>query len=409
MTSVNSLLSALQKDDYLRDYAHADRLFVRNNYELQPRYQHLFHVVFNLTPEASEFFDNLDKHEINMLVKNIDLPSIDIDIQKHNQYNRQVHSQHKVNYSPVNITFHDDNKDLVRSFLHTYMNFYYADSRYVYDSGTYNTNRYAGFRDTDWGLSDGNVRFFRDIRVYSMMQKRFAEYVLVNPIISSLNHDQHSYDANGLMEHRVSIEYETVKYSTGFVNNVNPKGFGTLHYDTTPSPIGVFGQGPSNSAFFGGGIIDAANTVAKDLASGNVLDAIKKAGVIVAKSRNADIGDILKRDGKRVLNDVIRGKNPLDDVVLPTILGGSGSRGGDSSARTTQDVDRANPGSSDTTVSNGKAVSNTNTYSSPGISPPPTGNASHVPSVASNSPSVKTKLSDTESVQQSESNIVNQR
>jgi hypothetical protein len=115
------------------------------------------------------------------------LPTFNIDTQTHNQYNRQVHSQHKLNYNPVSVTFHDDQKDLIRSFLHTYANFYYNDSKYNLGGGSYSTNdRYGGYRGEDYGMSDGNQRFFKDIRVYSMLQKRFAEYTLVNPMLNCI-------------------------------------------------------------------------------------------------------------------------------------------------------------------------------------------------------------------------------
>ena len=45
------------------------------------------------------------------------------------------------------------------------------------------------------------------------------------------------------MKHNMTIQYETVKYATGFVNNINPKGFTDIHYDKVPSPLGVFGGG----------------------------------------------------------------------------------------------------------------------------------------------------------------------
>ena len=60
MTSVNSLLNALQKGDNVRDYQHAARTFVDNGYELQPRYSNLFHVVFSFTPDAAQLFSGID-------------------------------------------------------------------------------------------------------------------------------------------------------------------------------------------------------------------------------------------------------------------------------------------------------------------------------------------------------------
>jgi hypothetical protein len=53
VASANTILNALAKGDQIKDFQHAARLFVDNNYELQPRFSNLFHVVFNLTPQAA--------------------------------------------------------------------------------------------------------------------------------------------------------------------------------------------------------------------------------------------------------------------------------------------------------------------------------------------------------------------
>jgi len=335
VASVNSILSALSKGDNVRDYQHGARLFVDNNYELQPRYSNLFHVVFNLTAQAAGYFNGVEKLEINMLVKSIDLPSFNIDTQTHNQYNREVHSQHKIHYNPVNVTFHDDQKDLIRSFLYTYANFYYNDSKYDLVSGAYSTNdRYGGRKDNQWGMSTGNGRFFKDIRVYSMLQKRFAEYILINPMITNFGHDSHAYTNTSLMQHTMQIQYETVKYATGFINNINPKGFGIIHYDKTPSPLG---KGTPNSIFFGGGLIDAANVISRDLAAGNVIGAIVKGGIIFNQTKDIDLGDALFKDLQRATSKILRGQNPLADIIVPNIFG-KGSRAAQSTA--SRSVDR---------------------------------------------------------------------
>ena len=342
MASANTILNALAKGDQIKDFSHAARLFIDNNYELQPRFSNLFHVVFNLTPQAARLFNSVDKMEINMLVKTIDLPTFNIDTQTHNQYNRQVHSQHKLNYNPVTVTFHDDQKDLIRSFLHTYANFYYNDSKHSLGGSSYSTNdRYGGYRSDDFGMSDGNQRFFKDIRVYTMMQKRFAEYTLVNPIINAFGHDSHSYANTGVLQHTMQINYEAVKYATGFVNNINPKGFSDIHYDNSPSPLGVFGGGVGNSIFFQGGLVDAANSVANDLAGGNLLGAVIKGGVIFNNTKDVDLSRVLTKDLERVVGSVLRGKNPLSDIILPNIFGGTGQNNtGSPGSGTGSPVDR---------------------------------------------------------------------
>lgn len=320
MSLVNSVLKALEKGDNVRDYKHASRTFVDNNFELQPRHGHLFHVVFTFTPEAATIFDNVDKLEMPLLVKSADLPTFAIDVETHNQYNRTVHSQHKIRYNPVNIVFHDDQKDLIRTMWYRYMTFYYQDSRYVQGGGSYSTDdRYGNYNAQSWGFQNGAPRFFKDIKIYSMHQKRFAEYTLINPIINSFNHSQHSYADSNFMEHTMNLNYETVKYATGFVNNINPRGFGDIHYDTTPSPIGVFGRGPGNSILFGGGLVDAANQVVTDLESGNIIGAVVKGGLIFNNTKNAKLKDVLFKDLQRAAGKILRGENPLSGIVIPRI------------------------------------------------------------------------------------------
>lgn len=354
MPSVNTFLKALEKGDQIKDAKHASKLFVDNNYELQPRFQHLFAVVFNFTPDAAQLFNSVEKMEIPMLVKTIDLPGFSIQTETHNQYNKQTHSQHKINYSPVNIAFHDDQKDLIRSFFHTYQNYYYKDSSHQLGSGKYNTeNKYTGYQNGNWGFAQGNTRFFKDIRVYSMYQKRFAEYTLINPIVTNLGHDSHAYASGGLMQHTMSINYEAVKYSTGFVNNINPKGFGEIHYDKSPSPLGTRGGLVDDTVLFQGGLLDAAGSIARDLFDGNILGAVIKGGVIFNEAKDLDLGAVLEKDGTRILGSILRGENPLNDIIVPTPQG-SQTLGGTPPIRGT--VDRnANP-SANVVTSNGSSV-----------------------------------------------------
>ena len=123
MASVNPLLSPLQQGETMRDYKHASRTFVDNNFELQPRHGNLFHVVFEFTAEAQGLFNTVEKLEMPILVKSIDLPSYSIDVQTHNQYNRQVQTHHKISYNPVTVAFHDDVKELIRNLWHKYYAF----------------------------------------------------------------------------------------------------------------------------------------------------------------------------------------------------------------------------------------------------------------------------------------------
>jgi hypothetical protein len=318
MASVNPLLSPLQQGETMRDYKHASRTFVDNNYELQPRHGNLFHVVFEFTAEAQGLFNTVEKLEMPILVKSIDLPSYSIDVQTHNQYNRQVQTHHKISYNPVNVAFHDDVKELIRNLWHKYYAFYSKDPSYSLDSNSYNTqDRYANRTQQQWGMQNGNKRFFKAIKIYSMHNHKFAEYTLINPIITSFNHDNHAYANGGLMQHSMSLAYETVKYASGYVNDTAPTGFGELHYDVETSDLSngeQFGQ-----AFINGQLVNTNGQRPTDLFNGNNLGTINNQGILFDNLSDLTFGSVLNTALGKVASNVLSGQKPTSNILVPFI------------------------------------------------------------------------------------------
>ena len=67
------------------------------------------------------------------------------------------------------------------------------------------------------------LSFFKDIKIFGLSQHKFAEYVLINPMITDFTHDTYDYaQGNGIMSHSMTIKYETVKYYSGAVSGVRP-------------------------------------------------------------------------------------------------------------------------------------------------------------------------------------------
>ena len=157
------------------------------------------------------------------------------------------------------------------------------------------------------------------------------------------------------MEHSMGVNYEAVKYATGFVNNINPKGFGTIHYDTTPSPLGQFGGLLGDTVLFQGGLVDSVGSIAKDLFGGNLLGAVIKGGLIFNEAKNLDLGAVLKKDATRIIGSVLRGENPLNDIIIPTTQGStSASRRTQSKASVDRTVRLPN---NDLVISNNSVIS----------------------------------------------------
>lgn len=322
--SINQFLKEISSGDNVKDYSHASKLFVGDNYRLSPKYGFLFHVAIDINPEISQMpRDQI--LELGMVVKSATLPKFTVDTKTLNAYNRANIVQNKIKYDPVSITFHDDSADVVRNFWYDYYSYYYRDSDYqqsVYTSA----HKYNTRQSQEWGysprfqpgLQPGTQQFIRAVRIYSLYQKRFSEYVLINPTIINFRHGDHVNGDNNLMTHEMTLQFETVKYAHGYVSKNTVTGFADLHYDHTPSPLTPAGGG-TNSILGPGGLLNTVDEITTDLANGNYLSAALK-GVRGAKNfRGANLKAIAGAELKNIGMDILRGNNPLSKVNVPTI------------------------------------------------------------------------------------------
>lgn len=225
----------------LRDQQHAARLFVDDHFRLAPKHKFLFHVSFSINQAACKNIGLVQRHrnEINMLVKAADLPSFNIKVETLNQYNRKKNVQTVHEYNPISITFHDDNMGLINQVWQNYYNYYYADPSSAVDPGAYDRTamkKFSYIRNT-YGLDNGSkAPFFNYIKIYQMARKEFVCYQLHNPIISRWNHNKVAYSQDDLHDNLMEVRFEAVSYTNGKVSAGTPEGFGTEHYDQTPSP-----------------------------------------------------------------------------------------------------------------------------------------------------------------------------
>ena len=265
-STVDTPNARLPDPTVLRNYQHASRIFVDANYRLSPKYGFLFYVEFDFNPMISNV-SNTAAQEMGMIVKAVNLPKFSMDVKAHNAYNRVNLVQNKIKYDPVNITFHDDQSDNVRNFWYDYYSYFYRDSDYA--DSTYNIiHKYQSRPSFEWGYTPRpvssynaanayqNYQYIQAIRIYSLYQGNFSEYELINPIITSFKHGEHANGENGsLLEHQMSIQFETVKYQTGYTTENTVGGYIDLHYDRITTPNGGTAQADTNSS----GVIDLAN------------------------------------------------------------------------------------------------------------------------------------------------------
>ncbi len=248
---------ALNPKGNMANWRHATRLFVDNNYALSPRTKFLFYVVLKINPYAAGAAAWKSKHgeEVGMLVKSVDLPKFTFDQVVKNQYNRKKIVYKQINYDPVNLTMHDDNTGVMNAMLALYYGTYVQDR--LLPEAAWESNHYRpssqSMSNYRYGLdNDRGDPFFDHITIYTMSRKRYNGYKLINPRIQTWSHGSMAYAETGTAESQMTVTYEAVQYSSGFVRPGNPDGFGSLHYDLVPSPLSVAGGGVANLLGEGG-------------------------------------------------------------------------------------------------------------------------------------------------------------
>ena len=281
MPKINDFLKGIQNGQPgMKDFRHASRLFIDDNYKLMPKQKFMFHVM--IQTDESMFVNGYNPQEdaqLDMLVKSCDLPRYGMNLEEMVQYNKKAYVATRIQYEPVNITFHDDHADTVNAFWKKYYEYNIADSvnlgssvtmmNYLKDNAyDYITDNNTRNRFSRWGLDTPKQKakpYLKSIIIFLLHKQRFTSMQLVNPVIGSFAHDTvDNADGGGTLSNVMQVYYETVLYDSGTVNKTDMPGFATLNYDREPSPLTVFGRG-TNSIFGPGGVVDGIGSVMKNV------------------------------------------------------------------------------------------------------------------------------------------------
>lgn len=252
-SSFNNFLSAYGPTMF-KSYNHATRLYVDNKFARSPKLGFLYFVVFNIRRTAildSVWAEN-PRTDVGLLVNKIDMPKFKISSETLNQYNRKTVIQSKLEYQPVSINFHDDNSEITNGLWKNYYKYYYADSLYGDNAKNVGNGFIDGFGDTKYQLADNayglsnkqKLPFFESIDIYVLHQGKFTEIRLINPLVTSWDHDSlDQSQGNKILNNRMTVLYENVIYKQGKIDKqINPPGFAAKYYDNIPSSIVVGGS-----------------------------------------------------------------------------------------------------------------------------------------------------------------------
>jgi hypothetical protein len=297
----------------LRDYQHADRLYVRDTYARAPKVGFLYFVSFNINKDAitDTAWNNSNRNinNVGLLVKKIDLPKYTIATETVNQYNRKTVVQTKLTYGNISLDFHDDNSDITTNLWKNYYKYYYSDG--IYGAGNrinpaaFGDTKY-GFFDYRYGLRSNQTKpFFENVDIYVMHQQKFTKMTLVNPMVTAWDHDSLSQDeGNKPLTNKMSLAYEQVTYERGTIKKSDEAGkFSAVFYDQTPSPLSIGGLG-TNTLFGAGGVLAGAGGVLGSLSEGNFLGAAIQANTLSKNVRELRKTG-LKNEGYSILSGVL--------------------------------------------------------------------------------------------------------
>ena len=318
---LNNYLRGVGVGGFIKDYRHASNLYTHNNFRLSPKFKFLYHCVFVLDKTVTA--KNYKESEIGFMVKSVDLPGIQFDIEELKQYNRKSYNYTGVQYAPVQLNFHDDNANNVRNFLADIYNYYVSDGGK--EDGEYNV-RTLGSRDTyleesssattNWGLNSNFAKqgkgLIKEIQIYSLSKGIGSRYTLKNPVVTQFAHGSHDQsDGGSPQESSISVSYDAYTYAD--INVAQIPNFGTGAYDR------LSGSTTSGLGSLSGGLVQTLRSALDSLPDNNPYNILDTAAQTVAQINNFDnIGNIIQNELSNALPSALDQVAKNSSNVFPT-------------------------------------------------------------------------------------------
>lgn len=348
----DAFLFNLQSETHLRDARHANQIYTQSNFAFSPKTKYLYHVRFDPTEEVgNSSTSNVFRFqkELGVLVKSADLPSFRANIDNKQQYNRKKNVQTRIDYTDINIAFHDDSTGVTRALLEEYYRYYFVDANKVTNGvdGAYGARDKYFARVPNYGLNnDKRNPFFKSITIYQLSRREWSAFTLVNPLLSAWNHGGVDSSSNEFNENTITVAYEGVQYTSGNVKTNTPAGFAdaSVGYDVTPSPSGYLddAMGGTLSGFAGllpsliglgtstllkktfGNKNGSSGNILKDAATGIigglVTNVLSQNKLPVPDSQNIQTSSTTQSANSRILDSQIIAERLSDPAVANQVL-----------------------------------------------------------------------------------------
>lgn len=245
---------------FLRDSRHAANAYGLNKSDLSngtPRHKFEFFVKIKFNTQLNDFvrafLKENDQDIVHTMIKTVTMPSMNIDTEVLNQYNKKRISQTRIDYNPISITFHDSVEGRTLRLWEMYYEYYFRDGlanekinagtdkplsffdafvgAFTGTGGTTLTRNPSEFTNDiikdkfvdNYGYNlqrVGNQKYLIEaIEIYQIHGGKFSRTDIIRPRVTGFTHDTLDYeDSSGLVEMKLDFEYEGVVYA-----NVNEK------------------------------------------------------------------------------------------------------------------------------------------------------------------------------------------
>jgi len=192
------------------------------------KFQYFVRINYNgaLKDFVEQYFGKKGGFEKNStFVKNVTMPSIGIESEVFNEYNRKRISQTKLKFDPVDIVFHDVLNGNCLRLWQMYYQYYFSDGKYDKSAETRDAPvnpEEIKFKDFGYNLDQvEDIRYlFKSIEIFQLSGSgngetrggTFNKVTLYNPRIVDFKHDTLDYSSSDLVEVKYSLEYEWAEY-----------------------------------------------------------------------------------------------------------------------------------------------------------------------------------------------------
>ena len=183
----------------------------------RPKPKILFAAAFQLNTQVPNISE-ADLTTLGQMVRTIDRPQYNHEVEIHNQYNRPRLVHGKLKYEPIRVIFYDDVNNSALRLYNQYRRFYYGDFQNKEDdkSWTYDTVAPTFENTANWGLSTLNNKdgeesyFFKQIDLYEFYGGQLTAYNLIHPKITAFEMDPRDITEEAISEVTITFEYEGV-------------------------------------------------------------------------------------------------------------------------------------------------------------------------------------------------------